>query len=151
MNRGREILGSLCAVTAGTLANGLAWGTALFLISICKGGIRDAAQIGLVYVFFVLLIGGALALATWAAAFVWIYLYVPRESPLWKWPLCTVCGGVAGGAIAAAVALPYGIEGPILWFAASGLIVGAATCLFAALTAHIFRQPCRSGSSRSCL
>ncbi len=84
MNRGREILGSLCSVAVGTLANGLAWGAVLFLVSIWKGGIRDAVQIGLVYVFCVLLIGGTLALATWAAAFVWIYLYVPRGSPLWK-------------------------------------------------------------------
>lgn len=139
MNRGLEILGSLCAVTVGTLVNGLAWGGVLFLSAIWKGGIWDALQIGLVYVFFVLLIGGALALATWAAAFVWIYLYVPRASPLWRWPLCTVCGGVAGGAIAAAAALPYGVEGPVLWFAASGLIVGASTCLFAALTAPRFK------------
>ena len=69
MNRGREILGSLCAVAAGTLANGLAWGAVLFLVAILEGGgFRDAVQVGLVYVFFVLLIGGVLALAIWAAS-----------------------------------------------------------------------------------
>ena len=140
MNTGREIVGSLCAVAAGTLACGLSWGATFFLTALWKGEVKDAVQIGLVYVFFVLLIGGALAFVTWAAAFVWIYLYVPRESPLWEWPICTLCGGIAGAVIAAVVARFYGPEGPILWFGASGLIVGAATCLFAALTAPRFKR-----------
>jgi hypothetical protein len=30
------------------------------------------------------------------AAFCALYLFVPVRSPLWRWPVCTACGVIAG-------------------------------------------------------
>ena len=141
MKRQREVLGSFFSVAAGILACSLTWAISLFLTGLFQGGnFSQAALGGLTYAFFVLLIGGAMAMATWAAAFLWIYLFVPTTSPLWKWPICTLCGGLAGGLIVSAIALCYGMENGIsVFFVCSGILTGASTCLFAALTVQRFK------------
>ena len=141
MKRRLEVLGSFFSAVAGILACILTWAVSLFLTGLIQGGkIAEAALAGLTYAFFVLLIGGAMAMATWAVAFLWIYLFVPVSSPLWKWPICTFCGGLAGGLIVSAIALCYGMEnGTFAFFVCSGILTGASTCLFAALTVRRFK------------
>lgn len=168
MKRTPEVLGSFFSVVAGILACSLTWCVGLFVSSLFSGGnFAEAASGGFIFAFFVLLIGGAMAMATWAAVFLWIYLFVPMSSPLWKWPICTLCGGLAGGLIVSAIALCYGMEnGTFVLFVSSGILTGASSCLFAALTVRRFKyhedraeerqpltppRPCRSGSSRFCL
>src|SRR3954469_20320442 len=48
----------------------------------------------------------AFVLATWLVALVPLYLFVPRRSFLWRWPVCTTCGAAAGGLIM------FGFYGP---------------------------------------
>jgi hypothetical protein len=141
MKRTSEVLGSSFSVVTGILACSLTWAGSLFLTGLFQGGnFSQAALGGLTYAFFVLLIGGAMAISTWAVAFLWIYLFVPMSSPLWKWPICTLCGGLAGGLIVSA--LCYGMEnGTFVFFVCSGILTGATTCLFASLTARRFKCP----------
>ncbi len=79
-------------------------------------------------------------LPTWLVALVPLYLLVPRRSVLWRWPVCTLCGAVAGALIM------FGFYGPnsrdsystVAIILAS--IVGGITCLFGALTADRFHH-----------
>ena len=85
------------------------------------------------------------AVLVWAVAFLPLYLRIPAESPLWRWWECTLCG-VAGGALAGCVAgfvlVPSLLALPLilLYALVLGGPVGAATCLFASLTAPFFRR-----------
>jgi hypothetical protein len=70
MKRTSEVLGSFFSVVAGILACSLTWAGSLFLTGLFQGGnFSQAALGGLTYAFFVLLIGGAMAISTWAVAF----------------------------------------------------------------------------------
>ena len=59
-----------------------------------------------------------------------IYLFMPRTWILWRWPVATLCGALAG----ASVDLFHGLP-PIF-----GPFTGGITCLFASLTAHRFQD-----------
>jgi hypothetical protein len=77
---------------------------------------------------------------TWLVLLLPLYLLVPLGSVLWRWPVCTVCGGLCGGLIQFAFWRWYGApftvdEVPSLVGAA---FIGAITCLFGSLTARRF-------------
>jgi hypothetical protein len=59
----------------------------------------------------------AFALPVWVIALVPLSLFVPRSSLLWRWPVCTACGAVAG-ALVVAVVFPFPHPGiaPEIWF-----------------------------------
>jgi hypothetical protein len=80
----------------------------------------------------------------WALLLVPLYLFLPSASVLWRWPVCMVCGTVAGVLV---MALWIGgipgvghvaIEAWSLYIMAA--IVGGATCLTGALTKRRFKQ-----------
>ena len=78
----------------------------------------------------------------WAVAFAPLYFLVPVRSILWRWPVCTVCGAVAG------TVLMWGwhriVEPqargvfPFLLFAG---VVGGVTCFTASFTRARFSHP----------
>ena len=85
-------------------------------------------------------ISAAFVFATWLVALVPLYLFVPRRSFLWHWPICTICGAAAGAFIMFGF---YGYDSrdsfsPVAITLAS--IVGGTTCLFGALTADRFHH-----------
>jgi hypothetical protein len=97
-------------------------------------------------------LGGTIAMSGFMALFivpVWVlilvplYLFVPWHSILWRWPICTACGALAGFAI---MTLFFGgISGfdqlsSGAWdFYVIAAVVGGVTCLVGALTKHIFK------------
>jgi hypothetical protein len=84
-------------------------------------------------------VAGTLIFATWLIALVPLYLLVPLQSILWRWPICTICGSASG----AAIVLAFGPQVPSIYMMLSAL-VGGVTCLFASLTK--FRFQCVRGS-----
>lgn len=85
----------------------------------------------------------AFALPVWLVALLPLSLFVPRSSPLWSWPVCTVCGAIAGALVVAVVfPLPGRGIAPEIWFPYTlGAIIGAITCFVGSLTRHRFEQP----------
>ena len=95
--------------------------------------------------------GGILWVATMAAMvsgymalpagliFLPIYLFMPRNWILWRWPIATLCGAVAGASMTLFHGLPP--SAPLYRFLAIfAAFTGGITCLFAALTAHRFQD-----------
>jgi hypothetical protein len=99
-----------------------------------------------------LLFGGTIAMSGFMALFivpVWVlilvplYLFVPWHSILWRWPICTACGALAGFAIMTLFfgGIPgFGQLSSGAWdFYVIAAVVGGVTCLVGALTRHIFK------------
>jgi len=80
----------------------------------------------------------------WALLLIPLYLFVPSRSVLWRWPVCTVCGIVAGVLVMALwVGGVPGVGGlaPEAWsLHAMAAIGGGATCLTGALMKTRFKQ-----------
>lgn len=75
------------------------------------------------------------ALPVWLIALLPLSLFLPYSSVLWRWPVCTVCGAIAG-AIVVALVFPFLGQGipPEIWFFYSlGAVVGGVTCLAGSL------------------
>jgi hypothetical protein len=91
---------------------------------------------------WVTVVGGAFVFATWLIFLMPLYLFLPSDSALWRWPVCTICGTLAGAVIMLLIScFSGGIRDPegssMILLAA---ITGAATCLFGSLTARFFRH-----------
>ena len=88
---------------------------------------------------------------TWLIVLIPLYLFVPRSSVLWRWPVCTACGALAG----ALMMLWYhgGVPGfgeltTDAWsLVADAALVGGITCLTAALTRDRFHRRHVDGQS----
>ena|SRR6266496_2394133 len=80
----------------------------------------------------------------WVLLLIPLYLFVPSRSVLWRWPLCTVCGIVAGILVMAlwvgGVPGVGGLAAEAWSLYAMAAIVGGATCLTGALTKDRFKQ-----------
>jgi len=87
-------------------------------------------------------IGGIFVFGTWLVLLLPLYLLVPATSIFWRWPVMTVCGALAGGGIwLLLAALNSGLHhSDTLITTVVAAITGAATCLFGALTAQLFRN-----------
>jgi hypothetical protein len=90
-----------------------------------------------------LALASILVFGTWLVALLPSYLLVPLDSPLWNWPICTMCGALSGAMIMYMVGCfflwgivqPQDYIGPCSIAAAAGGI----TCLFASLTRGYFQ------------
>ncbi len=73
-------------------------------------------------------------LVVWLFILVPLYFRVPLQSVLWRWPVCTACGAAAGATIMYVL--------PFRQLVGIGLasLIGAATCLFGALTRDHFHR-----------
>jgi hypothetical protein len=82
----------------------------------------------------------------WLLILLPLYHIVPSDSILWRWPVCTLCGIVAGTLIACVVLfllgpqlfVPY-LPSILLKALYAGVLVGGPTCLIGSLTAPFFR------------
>ena len=128
----RRILGSFLSALVGL-------GVLVVTYYICAVAAHQSAGVGIL--ILAAIFGGAFVFATWLVLLLPLYLFVPRTSLLWRWPVCTVCGALAGPAIVFAC---YGQDSfrrsdfPTLMLL--GTVTGAATCLFGSLTARFFRN-----------
>jgi hypothetical protein len=86
---------------------------------------------------------GVLVALIWLVALAPLYLLVPQDSWLWKWPICTMCGVVLGAMIMYAIEWKMGL-GNVLWFddllCSMAGVAGGATCLFGSLTRGRFHR-----------
>lgn len=89
---------------------------------------------------FIAVYSAAFVFATWLLALVPLYLLVPLRSVLWRWPVCTLCGALAGALIMAAFLAPppYDRQFSVLILLAA--FTGAITCLFGSLSVNRFHQ-----------
>ena len=103
---------------------------------------------GPVFVFYYAVVCALIVLPLWLVVLWPLYRWVPRRSPLWSCPVCTLCG-LAGGTLIAALILGLPRPLPFLenFFCALfgclllGGLLGAATCLCGSLTAVYFLGP----------
>jgi hypothetical protein len=79
----------------------------------------------------------------WLFALIPLYLFVPPSSVLWRLPVCSACGVIAGVLIVACWVrgIPGigGLAPEAWWLYIYAAIVGGVTCFIAALTRHVFR------------
>jgi hypothetical protein len=96
------------------------------------------------YLLLEAIFSAILIFGTWFLILVPLYLYVPARSLLWRWPVCTICGAMAGAAIMILFGLATSsrdVGWDSFWPSceiAAG--IGAVTCLFASLTRARFRE-----------
>lgn len=94
---------------------------------------------------FVAAYSAAFVFATWVVALLPLYLFVPLRSVLWRWPICTFCGALAGALIMFAFFGPHSPDSKSTAIIILAAITGGVTCLFGALTAsrchHAQRAP----------
>ena len=135
-SNGRIILGSFLSALAGWVTLTVLPLGAYFLRS------DDYPGTDLWNFLIVPMYAGFFILPVWFVVLLPLYRYVPTRSVLWRWPICTLCGAVVGGAIMLAFCAPISIhlaDGlPLIGLAS---LVGAATCLFGSLTRRWFCPP----------
>jgi hypothetical protein len=102
--------------------------------------VPDALWVGPVTVSIVM---AYVVVPVWLLLLIPLYLFVPASSALWRLPVCSACGVVAGLVI---VGLWFGgIPGvagvaPEAWsFYVIAAIVGGVTCFIGALTRRVFK------------
>jgi hypothetical protein len=92
------------------------------------------------------LIFGKFVFGTWLLVLLPLYLLVPLGSVLWRWPVCTACGALAGALIMFIYFRRFGSLLPLTGAEfideiaplSVAAFVGATTCLFGSLTARRF-------------
>jgi hypothetical protein len=88
----------------------------------------------------------AFIIPVWLVVLVPLYVLIPADSILWRWPLCTALGAI-GGLVALVVGTwlltrDFFVEE---WsFYVMAAIVGSVTCLIGSLTKHWFKPSNKS-------
>jgi len=137
----KRIFGSIVSVAAGWLACTGAWAVIAAILTLGEEGVATALFVGLGFAFYVGLVCGAFAFATWLLAFVWLYLFLPASSSLWNWPRAALVGAVVGAAIVAVPLLLFAREdglGSLIVFVPSAALTGGVAAACAALTRRFF-------------
>ncbi|HVF72940.1 MAG TPA: hypothetical protein VM940_15160 [Chthoniobacterales bacterium] len=141
----KQVLGTSVAVVAG-------WLVALLYVEV--SGIIQLLQQPHYIVPEALLIGPIMAgvfmgyfiIPVWIFVLIPLYLFIPSSNSLWRWPICTACGALAGITIIAFTLGDFP-PGPGKSFSAAwdfyimAAIVGSVSCLVAACTRDRFKQP----------
>ncbi|MGB8342689.1 MAG: hypothetical protein WCE51_13960 [Chthoniobacterales bacterium] len=139
----RQVFGSLVAVATGWLAAivFIEVSTAVELLQQPHYIVPEALIVGPITAAWFI---AYFIIPVWLLVLLPLYLFVPSHSALWRWPVCTVCGAIAGLLI---ISLTFGVsvdasamvKGP--WdFYVLAAIVGGITCLTGALTRRVFKQ-----------
>ncbi len=141
----RQILGTLIALLAGWCAGLIVVeaSTALELLRqphyiVPSALIETPITMAWIFIYF--------TLPVWLLVLVPLYLFIPTSSVLWRWPVCTLCGAVAGYLILNLIfvilvrpSMYSLLTGPWSLYALAA-IIGGITCLVGALTRRRFKQ-----------
>jgi hypothetical protein len=138
----KQLLGTVVAVLAGWLAALLFFEVIELINFLSKPhvGLPEALwltplEISLIISVFVVPI--------WLLVLVPLYIFVPPSSMLWRVPVCSACGIVAGVLIVALVfgGIPgsRGLAPEAWWWFIAAAIVGGVTCLIGSLTRNRFK------------
>src|SRR6266478_329780 len=94
----KQIGGTVIATLAGWLA-GLLFleiGTVLLLLQHKSYVAPEALYVGpMIWTWFM----AYFVVPIWLLVLIPLYLFIPSSSKLWRWPVCTLCGAVAGVAV----------------------------------------------------
>jgi len=154
-NVGRQIIGTFVALLAGWCA-GLILIEATAILEMLRysdyiwHAVLIETPITYLWVFIYV------TLPVWLVLLVPLYLFVPSSSVLWRWPICTICGAVAGYLILLGIFVfvsgqptlhpVHGhttvyslLTGPWFLYVVAG-IIGAVTCFVGAVTRARFKQ-----------
>lgn len=82
---------------------------------------------------------GPLFISVWLCGPLPLYLWVPKDSVLWRWPLCTVCGALAGAIILVARDVIFHLENGRAALGQMGACIGGVNALVSSLTRRWFR------------
>ncbi len=139
----RRVNGSLVSVTAGWSVIWL-WLAYRALHPHPMSGSHEWWALALI----VLIVSSVFVFGTWAVIFLPVYLFIPRRSFLWRWPVCTLCGAAAGAAIMFAFARLTSPQARISWdYEILAALVGGVSCFVASLSARYFHSPANLESS----
>ncbi|MDX2079678.1 MAG: hypothetical protein SFU53_02750 [Terrimicrobiaceae bacterium] len=139
----KAVIGSLVAAVGGWAACVLAWGGFGLAVSIADGfsGLGVAA----ILLGAVALYCGVGVLAAWAAVVVWLYLFLPATSALWRPLVAAITGAITGPAfllvIVLLIARRIPLDAALLIFVASAAWTGVWVGLIGAWTVRFFRKP----------
>ena len=134
----RRILGSALSALVGWLALNVFVVGVLALEALLRA--QPSTNVWWLGAAFIAPYSAVFVFATWLVLFLPLYLLVPSHSAFWWWPICTLCGAIAGAL------MMFGFYGPnspdshstsMIVLAAA---TGAVTCLFGALTARRFHH-----------
>jgi hypothetical protein len=139
----KQIFGTIIAVLAGWLA-AMFFIEAMTSIELLQQPHYVVPEALLVAPITVSIVMAYFVIPVWLFALVPLYIFVPSSSVLWRVPICSACGVVAGLVIVALWlrGIP-GVGGvaPEAWsLYVIAAIVGGVTCFIGALTRHRFRQ-----------
>jgi hypothetical protein len=86
-------------------------------------------------------LAAAFVLPIWLLVLLPLYVLLPKDSALWRVPVCTALGVLSGVAVLAICFAVTGVPLSLLWlFGSEAGIIGGVTCLFGALTANRFHE-----------
>jgi hypothetical protein len=139
---GKQILGTIIALLSGWFA-AMVFLEAMAVVQLLQQPhyiVPDALWVAPLTVSIVM---AYFVIPVWLLLLIPLYLFVPASSALWRRPVCSACGVVAGLVIVGLWfrGLPsVGGVAPEAWsFYAMAAIVGGVTCFIAALTRHVFK------------
>ena len=141
-SKSRLVWGSFLAVVIGCLAAVVLLGSGYALDYIHHHDQASWNRLWIMPLWFSVAIG-IFALPVWLIVLLPLSLFLPPSSVLWRWPICTACGAVAGALVVALVfALPAQGIAPQIWFPYTlGAVVGGVTCLAGSLIRRRMEQP----------
>ena len=88
--------------------------------------------------FFVALFSAFFVFPTWLFVLLPLYLFVPLRSFVWRWPICTLCGALAGALIMLMFYRLSSQETARTVIVLLAALTGGVSCLFGALTVEHF-------------
>ena len=139
----KQLLGTLVAVLAGWFA------ALLFFEGVEIINILRQPRVGTLETLWLTPLGLSLLMSVfvvpvWLLVLIPLYIFVPRSSVLWRVPVCSTFGVVAGilivGLILRGIPGSRGLAAEAWWFFIAGAIVGGVTCLVGSLTRKTFKS-----------
>jgi len=139
-----KLLGSFVAALSGWI-----WCVLAFMVTdfIQRDDPIEWSGLGLISI-----VVGIIVFSVWLLALIPLYFLVPRTSVLWRWPVCALCGGIAGGLIICGLAMldkaDHSFSEIFSWESVIFILIypvstGSIICLVGALTARYFFDKAR--------
>ncbi|MBV9657726.1 MAG: hypothetical protein JO295_06410 [Verrucomicrobia bacterium] len=113
--------------------------TCILFVWVCFAARRQPIAITLFDAYALSIYTGVFIFGTWLLVLWPLYVFVPLQFPLWRWPFCTFCGATAGFVIMAVFLRRVpSLSDPSFPLIATAALAGGCTCLFGSLTATRF-------------
>ena len=133
---GKRFLGSFLSAVGGWLI-----ATCVLFVWTCFVARRQPIAPTLFDAYALSIYTGVFIFGVWLLVLWPLYVFVPLEFPLWRWPVCTFCGAAAGFVIMFVFLqrVPP-LSDPSFSLIATATLAGGCTCLFGSLFATRFHH-----------